>query len=419
MKLKFSLRTYFILYFFLLLALFHYKIKTYFYWVNIAFFQDTYFNFSTSRFLVACGIIFINLYFIQKTNKKKIIFIVLSLFFLLLTVPSLITFTSQNMYPVRLMIYHQILFFSLYLFSRIRINFSGVPTLNKKQSIYLFFLLTSIGLIPYLITYGPHVNLKNLVLLDVYQTRRTMSGLSNLYFGYTYSLFTKIIIPLLIVFAIELKNRLMVLFGVLYLVLFYLFGAHKTVYLGLIVVLIFYRWSYIEIIKRVLKYSNLLIVLCIILAIFSYDYLWILTFRRIQFLPALLDIVYLDFFMDNPIYWSESILKSIVEYPYKLDHMHLIGETYFNNAEVAANNGLISDGIMNFGTYGVLINIFLVSIYFMILNSLKIPSKYFGIYLLVVFAFISSSTLTVFLTHGAFVLLIVSIFLLNRSDEST
>lgn len=417
MKLKIPLKFYFGLYYLLMMWLYHFKVKTYFYWKNFAETDGTFFNFSAPRFVIATVVFSVNLYFLGKINHKKFNFVALSLFFILLTVPSLVSYTSSNMYPNKLLVYHQTLFFCLYLFPKIKIKFDNVPVLNKKQTLVLLFLVVSIGILPYLIVYGPHINLKNLLLLDVYKTRTTMSKLTNPYFGYTYSLFTRIVLPMLIIYALELKNKLLVIIGMVYLVLFYLFGAHKTVYLGLAAVLIFYRWTYFKTIKRVLGYSIFFILLSIVLAFFAYDYLWILTFRRIHFLPALLDISYLDFFQDNYIYWSESILKKFIEYPYDLNHTNLIGKVYFKNPNVGANNGLISDGFMNFGTIGVVINIVLVSLYFMVLNNLRIPSRYFGLYLLVVFSFLSSSTFTVFLTHGAFALLLISVFVLNDKKE--
>ncbi len=417
MKLNFSLKAYFIWYYLLLMVLYTYKIKTYFYWKNIAGAQDTFFDFSLGRVTVATLLFAVNLHFIGKLKYKRFNFITLCLFFLLLTIPSLISFTSKNMYPLKLVFYHQILFYALYYIPKIRLSFEKVPRLNKKQTLFFFFFLVTIGIIPYLYVYGPDINLKNLFLIDVYKTRTNMAKLSNPYFGYTYSLFTRIVIPLLIVYAVELKNKLLVLLGIIYLLLFYLFGAHKTVYLGLIVVLIFYKWSYLQTINRVLKYSILFILLCVFLALLSFDYPWILTFRRIHFLPALLDICYLDFFDENYLYWSESVLKRFIEYPYEISHTKVIGREYFGNANVGANNGLISDGYMNYGTIGVVLNILLVSFYFMVLNNLKIPSKYFGVYLLVVFSFLSSSTLTVFLTHGAIALLLISIFLLSEKTK--
>lgn len=413
MKLQLNIRHYFVLYFFLLMVLYHYKIKTYFYWTYIAYLQDTVFDFSLIRFLLATGIFSVNLYFLTRVDKKKLAFIILSMFFALLTIPSLIAFTSENMYPVRLLGYQQGLFLALYLFSKIKINFTKVPVFNKNQALYLLLIITTIGTIPYLFIYGPHINLKNLLLLDVYETRTAMGELSNPYFGYSYSVFTKIIIPLIIIFSLELKKKGLLMVGVFYLVLFYLFGAHKTVYVGLLVVLAFYKLGYAQAVKIIMKYSSIFIVLFTLLALVNIDYPWILSFRRIHFLPSLLDICYIDFFEEKPLFWSESILKRFVEYPYDVPHVNLIGETYFKQPDMAANNGLISEGFMNWGTWGVLINCFLVAVYFGVLNSLRIPSKYMGLFVLVIFSFISSSVFTVFLTHGAIALLLISIFLLN------
>ena len=301
--------------------------------------------------------------------------------------------------------------------SKVKIDFSKIPVINKTQALYVLLSLTTIGIIPYLIVYGPYINLKNLILLEVYQTRSIMGKLSNPYFGYTYSIFTKIFIPLIIIFGLELKKNIWILTGIIYLLLFYLFGAHKTVYVGLIVVLVFYRFSFIKSVKFLLKYSSILILACIFLAFVGYDYPWILTFRRVHFIPTLLDICYTDYFQDNFLYWSNSILKNFIDYPYDVRTTNLIGEVYFNRPDMSANNGLVSDGFMNFGAIGVFINILLVSLYFMILNSLKIPAKYFGLFVLVIFSFISSSLFTVLLTHGAFALLLVAIFLLNEKKK--
>jgi hypothetical protein len=416
MKLKIPISAYFVSYFFLLMTLYHYKIEAYFYWTYLEEIQGTDFTFSVVRFGMASLLFFLNLYFLLQIKSAKLAYIVLAIFFSLLTIPSLIAFTSGVIYPISVLIFHQGLFFGLYFFSKIRINFDAIPVVNKTQSLYLLILITMVGVIPYLYVYGPHINLKNLLLIDVYQTRSTMSDLGNSYFGYTYSLFTKIIIPLIIVFALELKKKIWVMVGVLFLILFNLFGAHKTVYLGLLVVLVFYRFSFDQSVKYLVKFSSIAIIICIFLALFAYDYPWILSFRRIHFIPTLLDICYVDFFSDKPLYWSESVLKRFIDYPYDIRSTYLIGETYFNRQDVSANNGLISEGYMNMGSFGVLINIFLVSAYFMVLNSLKIPAKYFGLIFLLIFSFISSSVFTVLLTHGGLALLLVSIFLLNKKN---
>ncbi len=352
MKFKLHIKHYFIGYFFLMMVLYHYKIKTYFYWNYIAGLNDTSFDFSFTRCLVAILVFSVNLYYLINGNRKRLSFIILSLFFALLTIPSLIAFTSENMYPAKLLLYHQILFWALLLFSKVKLNFNNVPVFNKTQALYLLLGITIIGTIPYLLIYGPHINLKNLLLIDVYETRTKMGALSNPYFGYTYSVFTKILIPLIILFSLELKKKIWLIVGVFYLVLFYLFGAHKTVYVGLIIVLAFYKFSYAQSVKIIVKYSSIFIVLFLLLALINIDYPWILSFRRIHFLPSLLDITYLDFFADKPLYWSESILKRFIEYPYEVPHVNLIGEAYFKQPDMAANNGLVSEGYMNAGTWG-------------------------------------------------------------------
>ncbi len=417
MKLKLNAKFYFTTYFFLLLCFYHVKISTYYYWGYFAYLNDTFFDFNVLRFFISSLIFFINLKFLLQKNKNDLIFGIISFFFILVTIPSLISFISKNLYPVELLFYHQLFFFSMIYFSRSKINFSWIPRVNKVQALYILFGLTTIGIIPYLIAYGPYINLNNLLFKEIYETRALMGQVSSHYFGYTYSIFTKIMIPLFIVFALELKRWYFVIIGVIYMLLFYLFGAHKTIYIGIVLLLVFYKFSYLNIIKFILKYSNVLIILSAILAWFSIDDLWILLFRRVHFLPSLLDMQYLEFFNGMPLYWSDSFLSRFIDYPFDLNHAKSIGRVYYRNDGMNANNGLISDGYMNLGTLGVFINIFIVSFYFMVLNSLNIKSKYIGIYLLVIFSLISSSVFTVMLTHGALGLLIISIFLLNEKES--
>ncbi len=416
LKIKLSHKIYFTLYYVLLLVLYLFEVKEYYYWRYISFLKDTVYDISTLRLILGFLIFRLNLLFLEKLDKTKFYYAIISIIFILVTIPSLIAFSSANMYPYKLLFFHQLFFFSLYYFSKIKVNLSRIPRFNKNQSLYILLFVIVVGTLPYIMIYGPHINLNNLLLMDVYQTRALMSRLSNPYFGYTYSPFTKIIIPLFIIFSLEAKNYLFTFFGVLFLLLFYLFGAHKTVYLGIVIVFIFYKLSYSNLSVKVLKYSNILIVVSTILALFLVDDLWILIFRRLHFVPTLLDICYLDFFENNYLYWSESIFKSFVKYPYDMNHANVIGEYYFKKSDMGANNGLISDGYMNMGSIGVFVNVILVSIYFMIINNLNVPSRYFGLFFLTLISFISSSMFTVLFTHGGIILLLTVIFFMNEKE---
>ena len=82
-----------------------------------------------------------------------------------------------------------------------------------------------------------------------------------------------------------------------------------------------------------------------------------------------------------------------------------------------ANNGLISDGYMNLGFTGVVINILVFSIIMTFIKSLKINLKYYGLIFIFIFSIISSPLSTVIITHGGLLLLIILTLSLKNSHE--
>ena len=168
MKVKILFGTYLWIYFILMILLFHLEVKHYFYWGNIAYYSGGVFNFSFGRLGLALIIFFFNARVLSRMNRYKVGFVILTMITALLTVPSLVTFTSSMMYPWKLLIYHQLFFWSLYAVFLVRIDLDKLPVLNKKQSLYLIFILITVGIVPYLLIYGPYLNPKNLLLIDVY-----------------------------------------------------------------------------------------------------------------------------------------------------------------------------------------------------------------------------------------------------------
>ena len=132
-----------------------------------------------------------------------------------------------------------------------------------------------------------------------------------------------------------------------------------------------------------------------------------LIIRRVFFLPSLLDVYYFDFFQDNPIYYSHSFFTSIFNYPYFQSPKSLISINYFNDFNMNANNGLISDGYMNLGVVGILLNLILFSCIMTFIKSLNISMKFYGIVFLFIFSVLSSPLSTIMVTHGGFILLII------------
>ncbi len=384
----------------------------------VAFYDHVKFSFQPIRYFVGSFVIIFLVIFLAIIKMTDFIYAILVLILFFFVIPSALVFSSGQMVYPEIFILHTVFFLSVYSASLIVWNIK-TPSLNSKLALTILFTCTLVGIIPFIIEYGPYINLKNLLLIDIYNTRSLVSGnISNWYTAYTYSWFSKIIIPILVVLSLYYRKHVKLLVSIAVLLFLFLCGAHKMVFAGLILLLIFYKHGFLKKTRYFLgAMVGLLTVSIAASLVFGYDYLWDITFRRALMLTALLDYCYVDFFKESPIYWSNSFMSGFMEYPYELSPDHMIGKKYFNRPEVNANIGIISDGFKNLGLFGSLINIFIVSAYISVLNTLKISPKFFGLFVLLIFSFLNSSLTTILLTHGGIVLLLLSIFVLRNTQE--
>lgn len=376
------------------------------------------YKFSWLKFLGSLLIIIMFCSIILANKMKGFLYIQSSLILLFFVFPSAILYTNVANIDARIFLSHILLLGIILLIGKIKIKIS-TRTLGLNQSKKTLFYTVLIGLIPFLILYGPHINLDNLLLKDIYETRELLSAkINNLYTNYSYSWLNKVLIPALLVFGLFFKERFLIIFTSIALIFLFLCGAHKAVFIGLIIVLILYKFDYIKKTNYFIKILLIISALSLVSSVFfNNDFIAVHTIRRTMFLPALLDILYFDFFNGNPLLWSESFPGIFKNYPYDYSHSYIIGEKYFNSIEWGANNGIISEGFMNFGIYGVLINSIIIGLYFSIINQLNISSKFYGVFFLLFFSLISSSLPTVLLTHGGFILILVSFGLLKGTDK--
>ncbi|QCE41153.1 hypothetical protein [Psychroserpens sp. NJDZ02] len=373
-------------------------------------------NISYSKYFIASLIVIFNAWLINAIKIKDFIYNILCLIFIVLLTPSAILFSISSNIDGRIFFSHNLLFYGILFFSLITIKIP-IREFSAKKSFFLLFLITIIGVVPYL-RLMPYIDFSNLLLKNIYKTRLLIKENADIYFGYTYGWFNRFIIPALFVFAIYFKNRKLVVFSFLLLVFLYLLGAHKSVLYGTIFVLFTYRLSYLKVISLVFKVVLITILLTYISSrFFNNDIIGVFTLRRAFFTPAVLDFAYFDLFNDNSQYWSEGVLKGITDYKYDRPHPFVIADKYFRLKDMAANNGIVSDGFMNAGLIGVFINVFIVSVYFSIINKLNISSKFFGLFIFLFVSIISSSLTTILLTHGGIVLLFISAFFLKNTHE--
>lgn len=344
---------------------------------------------------------------------------ILLLILVFFVIPSGLLFSSNEELNPGIFLMHNLFFLLVYTFSFVKWNMT-FPRINNYQSMILLISITTIGLIPFVILYGPYLNIRNLWMVEVYETRRLVEAkVHNLYTAYTYSWYTKIIIPTTLVFCIYFRKNALLIVSIISLLFLYLCGAHKTVFYGTFFMIIFYKYDYLRKMTFFMKLMTLFLSLTIAATLFfDFSILWELSFRRALMLSALLDYCYFDFFNHKYLYWSDSFLSSLVHYPYDISPDFIIGKEYFNKPEMNANVGIISDGFKNAGYYGAIINIIVVAIIFSFLNSLKISPKFFGLFILFLFTLLNSSLTTILLTHGGGLMVLVAMFLLRNTQTT-
>lgn len=349
---------------------------------------------------------------------KDFLYSILSLLLVFFVLPSAVLFAYVKGIDPKILLSHVFLFIVVIAFGYLKIKIKS-KKLEIKQSVRLLTAIVTIGLIPFILIFLPYINIRNLLLVDIYETRELMDvNVTNAYVNYTYSWFNKVIIPCLLVFGIYFKNRITIALCTGALIFLFLCGAHKAVFIGLIFVFLLYKFNYIRKINYLLKVLSVIGISALFMSLLiKNDFLMTLSIRRAILLPSMVDVLYFDFFENNYLYWSESLNGLFKDYPYSLSHSFVIGQKYFGYSIWGANNGIISDGFMNFGMIGVFINILLVALYISLLNQLDISPRFFGIFFLFIIAILSSSLTTVLVTHGGIILIFLAFFFMKNTNE--
>jgi hypothetical protein len=268
--------------------------------------------------------------------------------------------------------------------------------------------------VPFIVLFLPYLNLNNLLLVDVYESRELERTISNPFTAYTYSWLGKVILPVLLVVSLIRREYAKSAIAAICLILMFLIGAHKSVFLGLFLVLAFIPGSYHG--KVWHFYLGILLACALSMYLFfEKDNIVMasLFIRRVLFIPAILDTAYFEFFANQHLFWSHSFLSSFVDYPFDLRPQNIIGEIVFRDVGVNANNGIVSDGFMNLGMAGVFLNIILASTILSLFKHMNMDVRLFGIIFLFMFSLVSSYLTIVMVTHGGLVLLLVAQFLLR------
>lgn len=258
----------------------------------------------------------------------------------------------------------------------------------------------------------------NLDFSKVYEYREISSRLASVgpmaYFnGWVYNVF----IVYAMAYTLLHKKYYLTIFFVITQIFFYGVSAHKTVFFTpfLVLSIWWYFRKFRSIMFMVVSFSSL-VLLSVFLYIYNNNILFGSMFnRRVFFVPAKLTFDYFYFFEKNPkVFWSNSVLSWLIDYPYSDRITKIIG--YENDTEASANNGYISSGFLHAGVIGVIIYSYIIAF---LLKNIDYFSRFniplWFILCLIVTPMrsflISSDLLTGLLTHGfliAILLLLIS-----------
>jgi len=245
-------------------------------------------------------------------------------------------------------------------------------------------------------------------------------------FGYLAVWTTTVFGSLLLVVALRDRKVFYTCLILLAYVFWYGMSSHKSVFFYPFLVLFLWALFRYSRASALIPLGMSIVVSLSVLSYFVTESLFLpgMLIRRAFFVPSHLTFTYFEFFSINPhLYWSDSFLSWLSEYPYDDSIALVIGE-YLGSTALWANNSFFSTGYMHAGVFGVLIYGLVVGLLFRVLDSMvgsRVP-LWAGVSLVIIpfySLFTSADLLTTLLTHGLGVgLVMLGLFASSHSRYS-
>jgi hypothetical protein len=329
-----------------------------------------------------------------------------------------VTYSFQDKIPGPL--YSTIaLLISIGLISVHKINIATIQSISPSRGVVIGLII--LVLIPFFYSFGFHINIRNILFMDISESRAYYDDHASTLINYLYNWLVKAVVPILVVYFLirkQYRYTLIALFALLYL---YLISGNKIVFITLFIILFFFYTGKDSIDKAkyflIVLIIGLMIIPLIDFYIFKSHSLKGLFVMRTLFLPSHLNYFYFDFFNDRPLFFAESnFFKWFVTNPLDKPIGFIISETHFAASDMNSSNGIISDGYMNLGYWGIGINILIISVVFLFFNSLDLDIRYLGIFFVMIFLFLSTPMLSMFVTSGLWIILLMALTFMKRSS---
>ncbi len=320
-------------------------------------------------------------------------------------------------------------FVFLFLLSKKRVNMRPRFSFGKRKE-FLFLVLLSgyiLGFIALITTHGFRMPSSN--IFEVYVARSEFKESAETSFALAYILPWQgnIISPFLAAWSF-INRRVVILTVVLIgqLALFAIAGFKSQL---LAIPFIIWIFAGIRFFRYRLIYYTLSSCIILVVSAMFIDYIYedfivdaVLTLR-IFYIPSQLYYYYCDFFGKNPFtYFSQNKPFSwFLEYPYSVQIPYLIADHYFSKPEMSANANMWASGYASLGVAGMFLYTFLLWLLINLIDNLSRNKNVYLAYALLAIPFFSltnSEFLTVMLTHGMLLSIILLILLPNESGPA-
>lgn len=351
-------------------------------------------------------------------DKSKFLYTIYLLLIFFFYIPSAILFSFGN-FPTGPFVSYVFFVLVFLLAPYFRIKLPSWHIQEKNRIMFMAGLVFSL-MLPIIITFGTHVNFKTLFLSEIYETRKVFSEKLTGILAYIYNIQAKTVIPVSLIFFLICKKYYMAALSFFMLVYLYVISGNKLVYFTSILVMFFYYIGK----TYTTKLSNFFLVVLIAFFIFPLIDNFILPepmltgifINRFLFIPALLTQFYFDFFDGNPFFFAESnFFNLFVKSPYDMPVGFMITREYWNEPDVYANNGIVSDGFMNLDYPGVVIFSILFAGLFGFFNSLSVHRDYYGIFFGYIYIILSAPFLSTFVTGGILIFIFLAMTMLRNN----
>lgn len=377
-----------------------------------------YIDFAWDRYGLS-WILFFSLLLVLKIKLRNILAWFNLYYVALHAVPILIIFgydQERSSIPVILC---ALSFFIINLIASIAWPSVHLPYFSPAFKKFYIFVMSGfvLGSIYWLYLSGSQINFN---FNRVYEFRSANSELANIGFlSYTNTWAYSVGTVLLLCYSLLRKRFVLAGCVVLLQLMFFAYTGHKGIILYVTLpIILFLGQRFFSKTYMCITVGAALIVLLSVSALFDDGWALSLLIRRALFVPADLTFAYMQFFgMNSNIYWSNSFLSGISQYPYA-DKVSMVIGAYIGNEKMSANNGYLSMGFAHAGLFGVFIYTFLVGILIRVVDFLvKNSWPGWAIGSMASFHLIniitSSDALVVLLTHGLG-FLIISLVILRR-----